>query len=188
MLFSDDAIVKEKTYKEFTRKRQGAVRRKIHQVNGHKFMSTFLRQPTFCFHCKEFIWWEIHIQICSYASVWAVNWVWRCLFLLLGVFLESKATSAKVSRHTTLYHSLLNTNAPGNKWKMIILFFSVCTCVVHKRCHQQVVTVCPRMKKTAKDQVRRFKAFLESETALNYEEAALNYENLSFLASQAVSL
>lgn len=57
-LFSlaDEATVKEKTYKQFTRKRQGAVRRRIHQVNGHKFMSTFLRQPTFCFHCKEFIW------------------------------------------------------------------------------------------------------------------------------------
>uniref|UniRef100_A0A8C5A7H5 Protein kinase C n=1 Tax=Gadus morhua TaxID=8049 RepID=A0A8C5A7H5_GADMO len=41
---------------QFTRKRQGAVRRRIHQVNGHKFMSTFLRQPTFCFHCREFIW------------------------------------------------------------------------------------------------------------------------------------
>lgn len=54
---SDDAIVKErKSFKQFTRKRQGALRRKIHQVNGHKFMSTFLRQPTFCFHCKEFIW------------------------------------------------------------------------------------------------------------------------------------
>lgn len=53
---SDEATVKQKTYKQFTRKRQGAVRRKIHQVNGHKFMSTFLRQPTFCFHCKEFIW------------------------------------------------------------------------------------------------------------------------------------
>ncbi|XP_010877123.1 protein kinase C eta type [Esox lucius] len=88
----DDATGKAKVFKQFNRKRQGAVRRRIHQVNGHKFMSTFLRQPTFCFHCKEFIW---------------------------GVF-----------------------GKQGYQCQ-------VCTCVVHKRCHQLVVTVCPRMKKPA---------------------------------------
>lgn len=36
--------------------RRGAVRRRVHQISGHKFMATFLRQPTFCSHCKEFIW------------------------------------------------------------------------------------------------------------------------------------
>lgn len=37
-------------------RRRGAMRRRVHQVNGHKFMATYLRQPTFCSHCKEFIW------------------------------------------------------------------------------------------------------------------------------------
>ncbi|XP_017166185.1 protein kinase C epsilon type, partial [Poecilia reticulata] len=38
------------------RQRQGAVRRRVHQVNGHKFMATYLRQPTYCSHCRDFIW------------------------------------------------------------------------------------------------------------------------------------
>ena len=37
-------------------RRRGAMRRRVHQVNGHKFMATYFRQPTFCSICKEFIW------------------------------------------------------------------------------------------------------------------------------------
>lgn len=44
-------------------RRRGAMRRRIHQVNGHKFMATFLRQPTFCSHCREFIW---YVCLCVY--------------------------------------------------------------------------------------------------------------------------
>uniref|UniRef100_H2YRH3 Protein kinase C n=1 Tax=Ciona savignyi TaxID=51511 RepID=H2YRH3_CIOSA len=36
--------------------RRNAVRRRIHRVSGHKFLATYLRQPTFCSHCKDFIW------------------------------------------------------------------------------------------------------------------------------------
>ena len=38
------------------RLRRGAMRRRVHQVNGHKFMATILRQPAFCSHCRDFIW------------------------------------------------------------------------------------------------------------------------------------
>lgn len=48
-----------KEFKEragFNNKRRGAMRRRVHQINGHKFMATILKQPTFCSHCRQFIW------------------------------------------------------------------------------------------------------------------------------------
>lgn len=37
-------------------KRRGAIRRRVYQVKGHKFMVTLLLQPTYCSQCQNFIW------------------------------------------------------------------------------------------------------------------------------------
>lgn len=38
-------------------KRRGAIKhQRTHEINGHKFVAKFFRQPTFCAFCKEFLW------------------------------------------------------------------------------------------------------------------------------------
>lgn len=37
-------------------RRKNAVRRRIHKKMGHKYMATYLKQPSFCSLCNNFIW------------------------------------------------------------------------------------------------------------------------------------
>nr|CAD7453921.1 unnamed protein product [Timema tahoe] len=114
-------VAKPREFKErqgFNRRR-GAMRRRVHQVNGHKFMATFLRQPTFCSHCRDFIW---------------------------GIGKQGYQCQ-------------------------------VCTCVVHKRCHQSVVTKCPGMKDNTQDESSKGQRF---NVDLPHRFVMHNYKRFTF--------
>lgn len=42
--------------KRITQRRGAIKHHKIHEVNGHRFVARFFRQPIFCAFCKEFLW------------------------------------------------------------------------------------------------------------------------------------
>ncbi|XP_064403529.1 calcium-independent protein kinase C-like isoform X2 [Halichondria panicea] len=141
---------------------RGAVRRKIHIVNGHKFMATFLRQFTFCSHCNEFIWGIVNKQ--GYQCVVCSQVVHkRCHTSVLTECPGSKAEGSVVRRE-------LDENATGRfsinvphrfkehnykrptfcslcgslLWGIVRqgLKCDICGLNVHKRCQQSVPCNC----------------------------------------------
>ncbi|XP_022907251.1 protein kinase C isoform X1 [Onthophagus taurus] len=134
-------------------RRRGAMRRRVHQVNGHKFMATFLRQPTFCSHCREFIWglgkqgYQCQVCTCVVHK--------RCHLLVVtkcpGMKDESSSQSTGFNvniPHRFVVHNYKRFTFCDHCGSLLYglirqgLQCEVCSLNVHKRCQKNVANNC----------------------------------------------
>lgn len=131
------------------------MKRRVHQVNSHKFMATFLRQPTFCSHCSDFIWglgkqgYQCQICVCVVHK--------RCHEFIATKCTGVKKTESEDGRSTRFkidvphrfaihnYHRFTWCDHCGSLLYGLIrqgLKCEACDFNVHKRCKNNVANNC----------------------------------------------
>ncbi|VDL40401.1 unnamed protein product [Hymenolepis diminuta] len=109
--------------------RAGALRRRIHQAKGHKFR---VRTIPFPFNTEM----EYEAQ----NSLHLTQGELRFFRLLILAFFEFQVTILKQFTFCSLCNDFI-----WGLWNQAYQC-QVCTCVVHKRCYQNVITQCPGVK------------------------------------------
>uniref|UniRef100_A0A336LXQ1 protein kinase C n=1 Tax=Culicoides sonorensis TaxID=179676 RepID=A0A336LXQ1_CULSO len=141
----------------FLNRRRGAMRRRVHQVNGHKFMATFLRQPTFCSHCREFIWglgkqgYQCQVCTCVVHKRCHLSVVTKCPKKKDE---QNKAQQEIVQRfnvnvpHRFAVHSFKRLTFCDHCGSLLYGIFrqglkcEVCSMNIHRRCQENVANNC----------------------------------------------
>ncbi|XP_050295085.1 protein kinase C [Anthonomus grandis grandis] len=152
---TNDYGAKPREFKErqgFNRRR-GAMRRRVHQVNGHKFMATFLRQPTFCSLCREFIWGlgkqGYQCQVCTCVVHKRCHHVvlTKCPGMKEEPSVQSTGFNVNIP-HRFVVHNYKRFTFCDHCGSLLYGLFrqglqcEVCSLNVHKRCQKNVANNC----------------------------------------------